>query len=111
MTIEQIYCDLADDLRFQLHTMNWDWDNVASRLPIEHYDGYGIVVWCYEDGDSKCWLVSIRENFSDNNWGSEIIEEFTQGDSWEELEEVVTELLKKFYNTSRTNDDNTYGCK
>ena len=98
MTIEQIYCDLADDLRFQLYTMNGVWDNVASRLSIENYDGYGIVVWCYEDGDGKGWLVSIRKNFSYDDWGTEILEELTSSDSWEELEETVTQLLRKFYN-------------
>ena len=98
MTIEQTYCELIDDLRWQLYEINMDWDHVAARLPIENYDGYGIVVWCYSDGDVKCWLVSIRENFSDDDWGNEILEEMTFGDSWEELEETVRELLRKFYN-------------
>lgn len=99
MTIEQIYCDLSDDLRWQLYELNMDWDNVASRLPIENYDGYGIVVWCYSEGSDKFWWVSIRENFTDDYWGTEIIEDFTQTDSWEELEKTVTEVLRKFYNT------------
>ena len=98
MTIEQIYCELVDDIKWQLYEANMDWDYVASRLPIENYEGYGIVVWCYSEGDDKCWLVSIRENFSDDDWGAEILEEFTTSDSWEELEETVTELLRKFYN-------------
>ena len=98
MTIEQIYCDLADDLRFQLYDKNMDWDNVASRLPIENYDGYGIVVWCYSEGSDKFWWVSIRENFTVDYWGREIIEDFTQTDSWEELEKTVTNVLIKFYN-------------
>lgn len=98
MTIEQIYCELADDIRWQLHEANMDWDYVAARLPIENYDGYGIVVWCYSEGSDKCWLVSIRENFSDDDWGKEIFEEFTATDSWGELEMTVTEILRKFYN-------------
>lgn len=98
MTIEQIYCDLVDDLRWQLYEINMDWDKVASRLPIENYDGYGIVVWCYEEGNDKCWLVSIREDFSDDWWGTEIIEELTISDSWEELEETVTKVMREFYN-------------
>mgnify|MGYP003509987852 CR=1 FL=1 len=103
MTIKQIYCDLADDLNFQLNTMGWTWDNVASRLPIENYDGYGIVVWCYEDCDGKGWLVSIRENFSDDDWGNEILDELTVDDSWEELEDTITRLLRKFYNMKKVN--------
>jgi hypothetical protein len=103
MTIEQIYCDLADDLRFKLYTMGGVWSNVASRLPIENYDGYGIVVWCDEDGDGKYWLVSIRENFSDDDWGKEIFEELTIDDSWEELEGVIIKLLREFYNMKEAN--------
>lgn len=98
MTIEQTYCELTDDLKWQLYEINMDWDNVAARLPIENYDGYGIVVWCYEDSDGRGWLVSIRENFSDDNWGKEIFEELTVSDDWEELEETVTKLLRQFYN-------------
>ncbi len=98
MTIEQMYCDLTDDLRFQLYDKNMDWDDVASRLPIENYDGYGIVVWCYSEGGDKFWWVSIRENFTVDYWGREIIEDFTQTDSWEELEKTVTNVLRKFYN-------------
>lgn len=98
MTIEQIYCDLADDLRWQLYEINMDWDHVAARLPIENHDGYGIVVWCYSDGDEKCWLVSIRKDFSDDDWGTEIIEELTFSDGWDELEQTITEVLRKFYN-------------
>lgn len=98
MTIEQIYCELADDIRWQLYEANMEWDHVAARLPIANHDGYGIVVWCYSEGDDKCWLVSIRENFSDNDWGKEIFEDFTTTDNWDELAIAVTEILNKFYN-------------
>ena len=73
-------------------------DPLNGNRPRENYDGYGIVVWCDSEGSDKFWLVSIRENFTVDYWGREIIEDFTQTDSWEELEETVTNVLRKFYN-------------
>lgn len=108
MTIEQMYNALTDNLKWQLDKLNMDWDCVAARSPIENHEGYGIVVWCCSDGDGKYWLVSIRENFSDDSWGKEILEELTSTDSWDELEVTVTQLLKQFYR--HKGGDNTYGC-
>ena len=36
--------------------------------------------------------------------GREIIEDFTQTDSWEKLEETVTNVLRKFYNKEVYNE-------
>lgn len=96
MTIEQIYCDIADDLWDQIIS-DKEWHMIASSEPIDD-NGHALVVWCDEDRDGKYFDITIRENYSENDWGDIISEACTQTNSFEELEEFITDMLRKFYN-------------
>lgn len=102
MTIEQIYKRLRFDLWNQVEEGK-DWNCIASSAPIDD-NGHGIVVWCDEDNDGRYFDITIRENYSTDDWGDlldAISEDCTYADSFEELEETVREMLSKFYKKRR----------
>ena len=99
MTIEQIFNSLTFDLWNQIEEGK-DWFCIGSSFPIDD-NGHGIVVWCDEDMDGKYFEVTIRENYSKNDWGDGLdirLDECSQTDDFEELEEIVVSMLEKFYN-------------
>ena len=99
MTIEQIYNHLTFDLWNQIEEGK-DWFCIGSSHPIDE-QGHGIVVWCDEDRDGKYFEITIRENYSKDDWGDVLdtmLDECSQTDNFEELETIVTTMLKQFYN-------------
>jgi len=98
MTNEQVYCDLADELQNNIISGEYEWENIAVTMPIEGYNGFGIVVWCDEEIFEKYYTVTIRENYTPDEWGNDIICESTDTEDFEELENVVNSVLNKFYN-------------
>lgn len=104
MMTELIYKWLRFDLWNQIEEGK-DWWCIASSAAIDQ-SGHGIVVWCDEDNDGKYFDITIRENYSENDWGDHLdasYEECTNTDSFEELERVVIEMLNKFSNLKEAN--------
>lgn len=102
MVRELIYQWLKFDLRNQIEA-NKEWDCIASSAFIDA-KGHGIVVWCDEDNDGRYFNVTIRENYSIDDWGDTLdatYEECTSTDSFEELELTVMAMLKRFYKRKR----------
>lgn len=96
MTIEQIYSQLRFDLWNQMEEGK-DWFCIGSSVAIDD-NRHGVVVWCDEDRDGKYFEVTIRENYSKNDWGDVLdvmLDECSQTDDFEELEEIVVSMLKK----------------
>ena len=104
MTIENIYCYLADDLRNQM-MKGMEWWNIGTSLPIDDC-GHGIVVWCDEDRDGRYFDITIRKNYTTDDWGENLgitFEACTGSDSFDELKEYVTQMLRDFYNRNGFN--------
>ena len=104
MTIEQIYKHLRFDLWNQIEEGK-DWFCIASSATIDK-NGHGIVVWCDEDNDGKYFDVTIRENYSKDDWGdtlNSILEQCSSGDDFEELESIIVSMLQQFYNMEGDN--------
>lgn len=98
MTIEQIYRQLRLDIWNQVEE-DKDWFCIGSSVAIDD-NGHGIVVWCDEDRDGKYFEVTIRENYSKDDWGDVLdvmLDECSQTDDFEELEEIVVSMLGRFY--------------
>ena len=99
MTIEGIYKHLRFDLWNQIEEGK-EWFCIGTSSQIDD-SGHGIVVWCDEDSDGKYFEVTIRENYSKDDWGDVLdvmLDECSQTDDFEELEEIVVSILSKFYN-------------
>jgi len=101
MTVEQIYCDIADDLVDKINSGEYLWDSICSSMELEFPDyGYGIVVWCHNsDVSGDYFIVSIRKtngNKDMEDW-NEIMCESTDAVDFEQLENVITRMMQKLH--------------
>lgn len=93
-TAKELFNEVADKFSEELTNGGRFSDiGVAARID----DNHGLVVWG-DDYESEGYVVTVRENFTEDIWGDDIICESTDTRDYEQLEVVVNSVMEKFYN-------------